>query len=509
MEAMEVTWALVALAVVLLLGQFLNLQWAARKFPPGPTPLPIVGSMWALNFSLHHETLRQLAKTYGNTFTLWVGHTPLVITNGYEAVRDMLVSKSEETSGRPQTPSLHKYGQQRGVGTATGHNWKQQRRASTIMLRSLGIGQKSMENLIQDEVQHMVEFLTSQEGRPLNPCHLIMSCVTNVISAVVFGHRFSFEDDVLNRLMEAAKAVAPFLSSFWGQLYDTFPRLICLLPGPHQKVFELMEFARNYMKKEVKDHQESPKVEQQDFIDLYIDQIDKAKNDPNATFDEANLVQVLLDLFYAGSETTAVTLLWALLYVVKYPHIQEKIQRELDDVLEPNQIIQYEDRKKLPYTNAVIHEIQRYSSIAPLGLAHLCVKDTTIQGFHLKKGTIVIANLFSALHDHTIWEVPEEFNPSHFLDKEGHFVRKEAFIPFSAGHRVCLGEQLARTELFIFFSNLLRHFTFHLPEGVKTVNLDFIMGSVLQPLPYQICALPRCALSHHLAEESQQRVASI
>ncbi|KAJ1087228.1 hypothetical protein NDU88_000413 [Pleurodeles waltl] len=406
----------------------------------------------------------------------------------------MLVSKSEETSGRPQTPFLLKYGRERGVISATGHIWKQQRRASVIILRSLGIKQKSMENRIQVEAQHMVEFLTSQQGRALNPDHLIMSCVTNVISAVVFGHRFSFDNQILQCLAEATKAVVPFLSSFWGQLYETFPWLISLLPGPHQKVFDLLEYVRNYVKKEVKDHQASPKEEHQDFIDLYISQIEKTNIDSKAACDEANLVQVVMDLFFAGSDTTAVTLLWALLYVVKYPNVQEKVQRELDDVLDPNKTIQYEHRMELPYTNAVIHEILRYSSIAPLGLPHLCLKDTTIQGFHLKKGTIVICNLFSVLHDRNIWEAPEEFNPSRFLDKDGNFLMKETLIPFSAGHRSCLGEQLARTELFIFFSSLLQHFTFRLPEGVKTVNLDFIMGTTLQPSPYQICALPRFIL---------------
>ncbi|XP_069075485.1 cytochrome P450 2J2-like isoform X2 [Pleurodeles waltl] len=509
MGAMEVTWALVALAVVLLLGQYLKLQWAARKLPPGPTPLPILGNLWALRFSLHHETLMQLAKIYGNTMTLWAGHTPLVITNGYEAVRDMLVSKSEETSGRPQTPYLLKYAQQRGVIASTGDTWKQQRRASLTMMRKLGIGQKRKDNQIQEEAQHMIDFLTSQEGRPLNPEHLIMSCVTNVISAAVFGHRFSFGDDVLHNLMEATKSVSPFLRSFWGMLYETFPWLISLLPGPHQKVFDLLEYARNYVKKEVKDHQASPKEEHRDFIDLYINTIEKAKHNPNIACDESNLVQDVMDLFFAGSETTALTLLWALLYMLKYPDIQEKVQRELDDVLEPSETIHYEHRMKLPYTNAVIHEALRYSSIVPLALPHHCVKDTTIQGFHLEKGTVVIYNLFSVHHDRNIWEAPEEFNPSRFLDKDGNFVKNEKFIPFSAGHRACLGEQMGRTELFIFFSSLLRHFTFHLPEGVKTVNLDFIMGTTLHPLPYQIRALPRWDLSHHSAEDPEQTVTCI
>lgn len=61
----------------------------------------------------------------------------------------------------------------------------------------------------------------------------------------------------------------------------------------------------------------------------------------------------------------------------------------------------------------------------------------------------------------------------------------------SAGHRVCLGEQMARVELFIFFTNLLQAFTFQLPEGVKEINLEYILGAILQPHPYKLCAVPR------------------
>ncbi|KFQ18432.1 Cytochrome P450 2K1, partial [Merops nubicus] len=95
------------------------------------------------------------------------------------------------------------------------------------------------------------------------------------------------------------------------------------------------------------------------------------------------------------------------------------------------------------------------------------------------------------VYDSEHWATPWEFNPDHFLDSDGNFVNKEAFLPFSAGHRVCLGEQMARVELFIFFTSLLRAFTFQLPEGVKEINLEYILGAILQPHPYQLCAIPR------------------
>ncbi|XP_069473687.1 cytochrome P450 2J2-like [Ambystoma mexicanum] len=367
------------------------------------------------------------------------------------------------------------------------------------MLRSLGVGKKSLENRIQEEARNMTEALASLEGKPSDLENMIASFVTNVIAAVVFGHRFTLDDDALHQLTKAANEVGPFLCSLWGQLYEAFPQLMSRLPGPHQKVFVQLEYVRNYALKEVRAHEESPSDAPQDFIDLYLDQISKTKGDTDNTYNEANLVQVVLDLFFASTETTGVTLLWALLYMVKYPDIQEKVQKELADVLEPSDIIQSEHRKKLPYTDAVIHEIMRCSGVAPLGLPRQCVKDTIIQGFPLKKGTTVIYNLFSVLHDHKHWELPEVFNPSRFLDKEGNFVKNEAFIPFSTGHRICLGEQLARTELFIFFTNLLREFTFRLPEGVTKVNLDCTFGTILHPHPNKICAVPNCAPASHSA----------
>uniref|UniRef100_A0A8C5U9X0 Uncharacterized protein n=1 Tax=Malurus cyaneus samueli TaxID=2593467 RepID=A0A8C5U9X0_9PASS len=95
--------------------------------------------------------------------------------------------------------------------------------------------------------------------------------------------------------------------------------------------------------------------------------------------------ETIVDLFIAGTETTATTLLWALFYMVIYPDIQEKVQKELDAVVGCSHIFSYEDRKTLPYTNAVIHEIQRYSKIVLIALPRMSVKDTELLGYHVPK----------------------------------------------------------------------------------------------------------------------------
>uniref|UniRef100_A0A8D2PTW0 Uncharacterized protein n=1 Tax=Zosterops lateralis melanops TaxID=1220523 RepID=A0A8D2PTW0_ZOSLA len=199
----------------------------------------------------------------------------------------------------------------------------------------------------------------------------------------------------------------------------------------------------------------------------------------NATYDEVNLIQTVSDLFVAGTETTATTLLWALLYMVIYPDIQEKVQKELDAVVGRSHVFCYEDRKKLPYTNAVIHEIQRYSNILLIALPRLSVKDTELLGYHIPK----VQMIKSAEKK----ENPRQFRKGGVIE----ILWLNCFFCFFTGHRVCMGELLARMELFIVFSTLLQAFTFTLPEGVKEVNTKFVFGSTMKPPPYQLCAIPR------------------
>uniref|UniRef100_A0A8C3R0H2 Uncharacterized protein n=1 Tax=Cyanoderma ruficeps TaxID=181631 RepID=A0A8C3R0H2_9PASS len=236
--------------------------------------------------------------------------------------------------------------------------------------------------------------------------------------------------------------------------------------------------------KELESHKRKRKlVENRDFIDYYLDEIDKVN--ANATYDEVNLIQTLCDLFIAGTETTSTTLLWALLYMVIYPDIQEKVQKELDAVVGCSHVFCYEDRKKLPYTNAVIHEIQRYSNILLIALPRLSVKDTELLGYHIPK--VQMSCTYKWAYANCFKDLQEERSPGGVID----ILWLICLFCFFTGHRVCMGELLARVELFIIFSTLLQAFTFTLPEGVKEVNTKFVFGSTMKPLPYQLCAIPR------------------
>ncbi|KAL8188130.1 UNVERIFIED_CONTAM: hypothetical protein K2H54_062005 [Gekko kuhli] len=359
-------------------------------------------------------------------------------------------------------------------------------------MRKLGLGKKGMEHQIEEEAHQLVETFARAKGQPFDPTMPITNSVFNVICAVAFGHRFSVKDKEFSKLVEGTSFLISAAGSFCHILYELFYWIMDYLPGPHKKAFSYLEAILSLARKEIEKHKENHAGhEPQDFIDFYLFQMAKSKNDPKSTYNEDNLAQCIFDLFFAGIETSSLTLQWALLFMANHPDIQEKVHKEMEDVLDSSQLFHYQDRKKLPYTNAVIHEILRFRFTLLFGVPRQCTKDVNMCGFLIPKGAMIIADLRSVLFDPKQWETPEEFNPNHFLDKDGNFVNREAFLPFGAGIRGCVGEQLARTELFIFFTNLLRTFTFQLPEGVKELNADPIVGVSFVPHPYKLCAVLR------------------
>uniref|UniRef100_A0A8C7B6L1 Uncharacterized protein n=1 Tax=Neovison vison TaxID=452646 RepID=A0A8C7B6L1_NEOVI len=178
---------------------------------------------------------------------------------------------------------------------------------------------------------------------------------------------------------------------------------------------------------------------------------------------------------------------------------QEKVQEEIDRVIGSHHLPALEDRAKMPYTNAVIHEIQRFSDILPLGVPRCVIKDTHFRGYHLPKGTTVYPFLSSVLHDPCHFEKPETFHPGHFLDAEGNFRTQETFIPFSLGKRFCLGESLARSELFLFLTSVLQNFTLRSPKALEDIDITPRRNGLgKMPPEFQLCFLPRQGVAPRL-----------
>uniref|UniRef100_A0A8C9SZX7 Cytochrome P450 2J2-like n=1 Tax=Scleropages formosus TaxID=113540 RepID=A0A8C9SZX7_SCLFO len=479
---LDLSSVLIFLFVFLILVDLIKNK-APKNFPPGPPwSLPFVGDLFRIDSNRIH--LQMFAKQYGNIFSIRIGQR-IVVLNGLQLVKEALVEHGENFAVRPTVPLSEDITLDKGLVASGGYQWKQQRRFALSTLRNFGLGKKSLESQIQVECRFLNDVIDKSQGQPFEPISVVNNAVANIISCLVFGDRFDYSNSYFQRLLKLMNEAIYLEGSIWAQLYNMFPWLMRRLPGPHKKIFSHWAIVIDFVKLKIKEHKEDwdPSTPRD-----YIDRI--AGVCFNTCFNEDNLCSCTLDLFAAGTETTSATLNWALLYMIKYPEIQEKVQAEIDKVLGPSHPATMADRANMPYTDAVIHEIQRMGNIIPLNVPRMAVKDTTIGGYTIPKGTMVMGTLQSVLFDESEWEAPFTFNPGHFLDEEGKFKRRDAFLPFSAGSRMCLGEPLARMELFLFFTSLLQQFTFFSPPGVEP-TLEFKIGFTLQPKGYKLCAVPR------------------
>ncbi|XP_070801075.1 cytochrome P450 2J5-like [Pituophis catenifer annectens] len=487
---MKIGIFLFVLLFALLILLFFKQLWSRRHLPPGPLALPLMGTLWTYGFWLREDYFRKNVKQYGDIYSMWAGPHLLVVLSGFKTVKEGMTSFPEEFYDRPYDGFFSTLEVRRGIIFSNGHTWKQQRHIGMSSLRKLGLGKKSIEHQIEGVAQTLVEVFRQTKGQPFDPSPPVLNAVCNIICTLSFGHQFAPEDENFQKLTQALKILVNFTGNFFHIMYGLFPQIMKYLPGPHKEALACRDLIISFAKQEIEKHKRYHSLhEPQDFTDHYLLQMEKSRNDPYSTYNEENLAWCIFDFFGAGTDTIFGTMMWALLLLTNHPDIQEKVQKEIEDVFGFSRIISYQDRKKLPYTNAVIHEMQRLKYILLIGLPRQCTKDVKMRGYHIPKGTVIAPDLRSVLLDPEQWETPEEFNPNHFLDKDGKFVEREEFLPFGIGKRTCMGEQLARIELFIFLTSLLRAFSFHLPEGVKKLSEAPVVKVTMHPNPYKLCAI--------------------
>ncbi|XP_062414033.1 cytochrome P450 2K1-like [Pungitius pungitius] len=467
-----------------------------RKDLPGPRPLPLFGNLFQINPKSFNSTLYELSKKYGSVFTVYLGPQKVVILAGYKTVKDALVNHAVEFGDRYSSPGFHDLsGEQRnGIIFANGDSWKEMRRFALINLRDFGMGKKAAENKIIEEVQYLIDVFERHEGQPFSTAKSINNAVSNIISSIVFGSRFEYSDEEFTLMITRANDNFRLLGSSSLQLYNMFPWIFQWARNRRHLKRNVAE-NRKQMKRLIGRLQGTLNVEMcRGFVDTFLAHRQKLEDlkITDAHYDIENLVSTTANLFVAGTDTTGTTLRWILLLMAKYPQIQDQVQAELSRVVGDRQV-RAEDRKNLPFADAVIHETQRFANILPISVPHQTSTDVTFQGHFIRKGTPVFPLLTSVLWDESEWESPHTFNPAHFLDKDGKFVKRDAFMAFSAGRRACPGEGLAQMELFLFFTSLVQRFSFTPPPGVKEDDLDLTpaLSFTRTPSPHELCAISR------------------
>ncbi|XP_076154106.1 cytochrome P450 2F2-like [Alosa pseudoharengus] len=457
-----------------------------ENFPPGPRALPLLGNLLEINPQQPLKTLDKLAERYGPVYSLYFGPRPAVVLASQKVIREALVSKATEFAGRPNHLMVCHITQCKGVVLADyGPKWQEHRRFALTTLRNFGMGKRSMEEKILEETQHICAEVEKHAEKSMDPQHLFHFAASDIICSIIFGSRFDYDDPYFKNLILMIEELTKLVFDPWAILYEIAP-FIRSLPLPCKRAFDLHDGVQGHIQNAVAEHKDSwVSGQPRDLIDCYLDELEK-RADKGTTFEDSQLAAMLFDLLIAGTDTTSNTLRTATLYLMTHPHIQERCYQEIEEVLGSREQVCFEDRLSMPYIQAMIHEAQRLADTVPLSMFHTTTTDTHIQGYNIPKGTVVIPFLSSALREEGQWKFPHDFNPENFLNETGEFVKPDAFMPFSAGSRMCLGEGLARMELFLILVTLLRRFRLVWPEEKGVPDYRMVFGGTQAPKPFHV-----------------------
>ena len=314
--------------------------------------------------------------------------------------------------------------------------------------------------------------------------------IINVICSLVFGKRYEKNDPEFLSVVQYNTLITQGFSHTRAVAF--LPWLRFLPIDGYSKIDKGVKIRDVILRKQVQYHKETFDLNNiRDLTDALLFEASKEESSKmeDRTFStEDDIEMILHDAFTAGSETTTTALRWANLLLVRNPKVQQKAADELASVVGDERKPTLSDREQLHYIRAVINEVLRISSVIPLGVPHKTTCSTTVSGYHIPKGTQVLFNIWAIHHDEKFWDDPYDFEPERWLDEKGAFIadRYLSFLPFSAGRRICLGEILARTELFIFLTRVLHKFQIEKVPGEGIPPQASNRSVIHSPKPFRV-----------------------
>lgn len=488
---------LLVFLIVLVFVRLIQIFRECKSLPPGPWGLPIFGYLPFLKNEMHLH-FGELAKKYGSLFSTRLGNQLIVVVSDHKAIREAF--RREEFTGRPHTEFSNILGGY-GIINSEGKLWKDQRRFLHERLRHFGMtyfgaGKESMEKRIKVELESCLRTISKQRGAGVDLNPLLAMPISNIVCSILMNVKFKPDDNRFKRFMDL---IDEGFRLFGILTYVNFIPAMRYLPGL-QATTKLLQRNRvemaEFFQETIDEHRRTfdPSVIR-DVVDAYLMEIEEAGEEGKTLFEgkdhDRQVQQIIGDLFTAGMETIKTTLQWAVVYMLHHPEVAKAVQEELDQVVGRNRLPNLEDMPFLPYTESTLLEVLRRSSIVPLGTTHATTRDINFNGYKIPKHAQIVPLLHAVHMDPNLWDSPEEFRPSRFLNSEGKVTKPEYFLPFGVGRRMCLGDVLARMELFLFFSSLLHVFHIRLPEGQSLPSLRGNTGVTITPDSFKVSFIQR------------------
>ncbi|WVZ65098.1 hypothetical protein U9M48_014519 [Paspalum notatum var. saurae] len=507
----------VVLATLLFLKAILGRSRRVYKLPPGPKPWPIIGNLNLIG-ALPHRSVHELSKKYGPLMQLQFGSFPVVVGSSVDMAKFFLKTHDVVFTDRPKTAAgkYTTYNYRDITWSPYGAYWRQARKMCLTELFSAK-RLESYEYIRAAEVRALLRDLhaASGAGRAAIMLKDYLSTVSlNVITRMVLGKKYLEKEVVAGGSVvttpEEFKWMLDELFLLNGVLNigDSIPWLDWMdLQGYIKRMKKLSKMFDRFLEHVVEEHDQRRLREGKSFVaNDMVDVLLQIADDPTleVELNRESVKAFTQDLIAGGTESSAVTVEWAISELLKKPDVIAKATEELDRVIGRGRWVTEKDIPSLPYVDAIVKETMRLHPVAPMLVPRLSREDTTVAGYDIPAGTRVLVSVWSIGRDPELWEAPEEFMPERFLGSKLDVKGQDyELLPFGSGRRMCPGYSLGLKVIQVSLANLLHGFEWSLPDGMTKEELimEEIFGlSTPRKFPLETVVEPK--LPAHLYAEA-------
>ncbi|KAG6544377.1 hypothetical protein Mapa_014211 [Marchantia paleacea] len=487
----------------------------SRNLPPGPKGWPVVGNLLDLGV-YPHQSLQKLADKYGPVMFLTLGSVPTLVVSSSEMAQEVLKHQDHVFSSRPKTTmgELVMYKSSDMAFSPIGDLWKYMRKLSANeVFHTKRISE--LETLRREEILTTIgEMLEAGNDGPVQINERLANLILNIQTRVLFRKRYNvFGKSEKDLNFEDAREASEFHKlnqdlAICGHFVvgDYIPSMRwadSAAGGVLAKLSKLHQDLDKFFGKIIEEHksalQNHPKSsDEMAFVDLLLQQ-------HSDTLSDDRMKAYLLDMLMAGTDTTNQEIMWSLCELMRHPHVLKKVQKELDDAVGRDRVVEESDLGQLNYLRAVIKESFRLHPVLPLMFPHLSNNATKVAGYDIPKNCSTFVNVYAIMRDPNLWKDPLTFNPDRFLNSTIE-VKGQDFelLPFGSGRRMCPAVHYALRIVEHSLAKILHMCELSLPSGVEPLDIDVTESVGITCTPKKpLLALVNRRLSAHAYETMQ------